>query len=313
MRHRYTAPVSFAARRSVRLLITDLDNTLFDWLGVWAASFSAMLQRLSRDSGIPISNLEAEFQAIHQKHGTVEYAFSINELPSLLKLHPGENLAERYEAAIMEFRTARRAQLQLYPGVFETLSGIRQTGCAIIGYTESFAFYSAYRIRKLDLDLLLDVVYSPADHDLPPHITLAQLRRYADERYQLRRTVHRHTPSGARKPNPNVLRKIVKDARVSLDNAIYVGDSLMKDVLMAQQAGVADAWAKYGFAPRRPEYELLKRVTHWSPADVAREKALSSHEVTPTHVLEDSFSELLRLFDFGGSDMPATTVTTRTS
>ncbi len=38
---------------------------------------------------------------------------------------------------------------------------------------------------------------------------------------------------------------------------IYVGDTLMKDVLMAQQAGVRDVWAKYGEAQASEEYDGL--------------------------------------------------------
>jgi phosphoglycolate phosphatase len=253
---------------------------------------------LVRDSGVPREVLEAEFRTIHQKHGTVEYAFSISELPSLIKQHPGEDLAVRYSTAILAFREARRERMRLYPTVRETLTVARQAGCKLVGYTESFAFYSAYRIRRLDLDLLLDAVYSPADHDLPPDVSRERVRRYPPEHYQLRGTEHHHTPSGERKPNPGILRSIVRSAGARVEDAVYIGDSLMKDVLMAQDAGVTDAWAKYGFSPTRDEYELLKRVTHWTDDDVARERSLSSRDVRPTHVLEWSFSELLNFCNF---------------
>jgi phosphoglycolate phosphatase len=283
------------------LLITDLDNTLFDWLDVWAASFSAMLQRLSDDSGVSKTTLEDEFRAVHQRHGTVEYALAINELPSLARLHPHADLSQVYSDAIDAFRAARRARLRLYPGVIDTLETIRQTGCRLVGYTESIAFYSAYRIKKLGLDVLLDRLYSPQDHDFPKGISPVQLRRYPPEHYELRRTAHFHTPVGERKPNAELLKGIVAEMDSSISETAYVGDSLIKDVLMAQEAGVADVWAKYGYSPTRPEYELLKRVTHWSVADVAREKALSSHDVKPTYVLEHAFSELLGLFSFSAA------------
>ena len=126
---------------------------------------SAMLHRLSDDSGVPVPVLESEFQIVHQRHGTVEYAFSIRELPSLVQMHPGEDLTERYARAIQEFREARRQHLRRYEGVTETLAEVRQAGCTIIGYTESLALYSAYRIRKLNLDLLLDRLYSLGELD----------------------------------------------------------------------------------------------------------------------------------------------------
>jgi phosphoglycolate phosphatase-like HAD superfamily hydrolase len=287
-----------AGKLPVQLMITDLDNTLFDWLDVWAASFSAMLEQLSDASGVPKGALEDEFRAVHQRHGTVEYALAINELPSLTRLHPNADLAEVYSDAVDAFRTARRERLRLYPGVIETLERIRQSGCRLVGYTESIAFYSAYRIKKLGLDVLLDRLYSPQDHDFPAGITPEQLRRYPPEHYELRRTTHFHTPVGERKPNAAILKSIVAEMNCDVSETAYVGDSLLKDVLMAQQADVADVWAKYGYSPARPEYELLKRVTHWTAEDVAHEKALSSHDVKPTYVLERSFSELLDLFAF---------------
>lgn len=284
-------------RKHVSLLVTDLDNTLFDWLGIWHASFSAMLEKLVQDSGVSRQTLEREFRTVHQKHGTVEYAFALGELPSL-GLAPDDDPVIRFGAAIQAFREARRASMRLYPSVMETLAAVRKGGSKIVGYTESFAFYSAYRLRRLDLDLLLDALYSPADHDFPETLTPADIRTYPANHYDLRRTRHHHTPPGERKPNPDILCSIVESVGAELDATVYVGDSLMKDVMMAQDAGIADVWAKYGYSPERPEYELLKRVTHWTDADVRREKQLSSREVRPTYVLENSFSELLELFEF---------------
>ena len=80
--------------------------------------------------------------------------------------------------------------------------------------------------------------------------------------------------------------------------AAYVGDSLMKDVAMAQSVGIKDVWAKYGSSHQKAEYELLRRVTHWTQEAVEKEKAISAREVAPTYVLEHSFAELLGLFEF---------------
>ena len=40
------------------VLITDLDNTLFDWVDIWHASFEAMLSEISKISGISIDALK---------------------------------------------------------------------------------------------------------------------------------------------------------------------------------------------------------------------------------------------------------------
>jgi phosphoglycolate phosphatase len=292
------------ARPAVTVLITDMDNTLFDWLGMWEAAFGAMLERLTADSGVPRETLEREFFALHQRHGTTEYAFAIQELPSLRARHPPAELPARYGAAIEAYRTMRRRTLALYPGVLDTLQTIRATGALVIAYTESRAYYADYRVRTLGLDGALDYLYSLPDHALPAGTTPSQIRRYPPEHFRLRSTVHRHTREGAWKPDASVLLEILRDVGADPRRAVYVGDSLVKDVAMAQAASVVDVFARYGDVRSRPGYALLRRVTHWSPAMLARSEALREADVHPTHVLADGFAELLAWVDFRGFAPP---------
>lgn len=278
-----------AARSFATVLVTDMDNTLFDWLGMWQAAFGAMLEHLMADSGVPRATLEAEFFAIHQRHGTTEYAFAIQELPSLRARHApdAEDLPGRYAAAIDAYRVMRRRTLALYPGVRETLRAVRAAGALVIAYTESRAYYADYRVRTLELDGALDYLYSLPDHALPEGVTASQIRRYPPEHYRLRSTVARHTREGTWKPDASVLRDILSDVGAEPAAAVYVGDSLIKDVTMAQAAGVLDVFARYGDVRSRPGYDLLRRVTHWSPAMLARSEGIREADVRPTHVLGD--------------------------
>ena len=83
-----------AILKTVSVVVTDLDNTLFDWFEIWHGPFKAMLDRLVADSGLDADTLIADFKAIHTKYGTVEYAFAIEELQSLREKHLGENLPQ---------------------------------------------------------------------------------------------------------------------------------------------------------------------------------------------------------------------------
>ena len=296
-----------AARSFATVLVTDMDNTLFDWLGMWQAAFGAMLEHLMADSGVPRATLEAEFFAIHQRHGTTEYAFAIQELPSLRARHApdAEDLPGRYAAAIDAYRVMRRRTLALYPGVRETLRAVRAAGALVIAYTESRAYYADYRVRTLELDGALDYLYSLPDHALPEGVTASQIRRYPPEHYRLRSTVARHTREGTWKPDASVLRDILSDVGAEPAAAVYVGDSLIKDVTMAQAAGVLDVFARYGDVRSRPGYGLLRRVTHWSPAMLARSEGIREADVRPTHVLGDGFAELLDHVEFRRFTPPA--------
>ncbi len=281
------------------VLITDLDNTLFDWVRLWVQCFSAMFSKIVEISGIDPNTLKHEIRAVHQKYGTSEYSFLIEELPSLQKKFPGEKLLDRFRPAIDAFREQRRTHLKLYPTVAETLLHVKGSGTMIVGYTESMAFYSNYRVRRLGLDGVFDFIFSPQDHDIPAGLSVDDIRRYPASYYQFRYTTHEHTPLGQIKPNVAVLSEIIQKIDATPDQCVYVGDSLMKDVAMAQELGVSNAWAQYGGAQHTPGYELLREVTHWPQEEVEREKKILERPKPPDVVLKDSFGEILDYFQFG--------------
>lgn len=280
-------------KREVSILITDLDNTLYDWVDIWYKSFSAMLEKLVDLSGISRETLISEFKAIHQRHATSEYAFSIEELPSLIAKHPGEDLSNLYIDAIMACRNARKKATRLYPGVQETLEAFKHGGALVIAYTESMAFYSRMRIKRLGLDGIIDVLYSPPDHELPNGVTPDKVRSQPGSYYEFEKTAERHTPQGKLKPSPEVLLEMVSRLGGKPDEAVYVGDDLLKDVSMAKSAGVLDVWAKFGQAHDTTEYELLKKVTHWTEDAVRRQREATPERIEPSVTLDESFAEIL--------------------
>lgn len=282
-------------------LITDLDNTLFDWVELWLNCFSSMLDSIVEISGIDKAKLLPEIAAVHQRHGTSEYSFLIDEVPSLQKVLKGRPATEVFAKSIQIYRSKRREHLRLYPTVAESLLKIKGRGTRIVGYTESMAFYSNYRVRRLGLDGVLDYVFCPEDHRLPAGLSADDLRHYPASHCGLKLTRQEFTPKGSKKPDAAVLNAIMADLELSKGDCVYVGDNLMKDVAMAVDCGVDAVWAKYGQAHKRPEYKLLQEVTHWTAEEVEREQKIKEREhVDPNFTLEDNFSEILDLFDFGG-------------
>jgi FMN phosphatase YigB (HAD superfamily) len=282
-----------------RVLITDLDNTLFDWVDLWYHCFSGMLNKIVEISGIPAEQLKPAIKRIHRRHGTSEYSFLIEEIPQLKAKFETHNLTQVFSPAIEAYQAERRKRLALYPHVAETLLKIRGRGALIIGYTESMAFYSNYRMRRLGLDGVIEKVFSPHDHDIPTSINPDDLRKYPASHYAFKYTIHTHTPRASKKPDVAVLEAIILDLGVPKDECAYVGDSLFKDMAMAQDAGVTDVWAKYGQAQQRSEYNLLREVTHWTDEDVEREKQITQRDVNPGITLSESFGQLLDYFEFG--------------
>ncbi|MEH0420217.1 HAD family hydrolase [Streptomyces sp. B21-083] len=286
-------------RPRATLLVTDLDNTLWDWFEAWHAAFSAMLHRLCELSNVPQEQLEREIQVVHRRRGTSEYTYLLNELPSLLDINPNSRPSDVYDEAIHAFSRERLRHTKLYAGVETTLRELAGRNVPVVAYTESVAYWAEWRIKRTGLDGLIQILYSSPDHDFPAGVGPGSLRTQPASWYGLRKTIHKHVPPGALKPDTGVLTSILADFSVDPAEAVYVGDSLMKDVAMAQEVGVQDVYARYGVSRHRDGYELLRRVSHWTDADIRREKELGARRpVSPTYVLTDDFSQLLAIFDF---------------
>jgi phosphoglycolate phosphatase len=286
-------------RLKARLLITDLDNTLFDWFSIWHASFASLMDAVSIVSGLPMDRLLADARTVHQRHGTSEYSFLLNEMACLKALHPNQEIGAVYADAIHQFRSARKSTMRLYPGVMATLEQIRKSGAPVVAYTDSFAFPSMRRMKALGLDGVVVALYSPPDHGTPEGMNLEDVRSLPPSEYEFANTDHRILPEGSAKPDPAVLSRICDDFDLPPSQVVYVGDSLIKDVAMAQAAGALDAWARYGESHHLQEYELLRKVSHWSDADIARERRLAAEtDIESTRTLRESFAELLDHFEF---------------
>ncbi len=90
---------------------------------------------------------------------------------------------------------------------------------------------------------------------------------------------------------------VPEEVRAVPEHTVYVGDSLSKDIAVAQQAGLADVYARYGVVEDHPGLALLRDVSQWAVV-AGQEKALATTQVTPTNILRDNLAELLPLFDF---------------
>jgi FMN phosphatase YigB (HAD superfamily) len=287
-------------RKKVDTLILDLDNTIFDWFEIWYANFSPIYAKIVELYEGDTAAALAAIRPIHQKARTSEYTFLIEDLAARdVSPNPIKGRSD-FGDALFAAREGRDAKTKLYPTVFQSLWDIKNTGVKVIAYTESLGFYSAYRLKRLGLDGVIDIMFCPEDHDTPSGVSLSQLRNRADESYGLQVTQILHTPKGELKPNVKILREIMNVANVEPSRCAYVGDSLFKDIAMARDAGIFDVYAKYGEAQRRPEYSLLQGVSHWTQEDVERERAINNSKLsfTPSATLHECFAEIFKFCDF---------------
>lgn len=277
----------------MKLLITDLDNTLYDWVSFYSQSFSAMAEELSKEINVPLDILLSEYKVIHQRFGNSEKPFATLELPSVISYF-GTNdkilLQRKLTRVFSAFSSKRNHTLKLYPTVRDTLNILRERGVKIVGHTESLEYNSLYRLYKLDVIDFFDHLYTIEDnHNLHPNPKNAKVISVKDD-FIIRLS------SAESKPNPKLLEHICLTENVDIKDAVYVGDSITKDISMAKSIGMKAVWARYGrqFAPEL--WEILVKITHWTDKDVEREEQLkeSFSRVKPDYSI-NSFAEILDL------------------
>ncbi|MFV5930074.1 HAD family hydrolase [Klebsiella aerogenes] len=276
-----------------KLLITDLDNTLYDWVSFYAQSFSAMFDKLVEILEVSRDELTNDFKKVHLKHGNSEYPFATLELESVKRKFNGvskEIILSELDEAFHAFNSVRKRTLVCYPGVLDTLEELKSRGVVIVGHTEAPVRNALFRLESLGLKKYLKHLYAPNDryYDDLDQNSKNWVESYGDFIFKL--------SEDEKKPNPNLLGDICYREGVDLKDAIYVGDSIIKDISMANSAGIESILASYG-KQHNPEYwDVLVSITHWSEDDVQREtklKELYSH-VIPTYSI-DKFCEILEV------------------
>lgn len=282
----------------MKILITDLDNTLWDWFNIWYNSFRPMLDELVTVTGLNPIMLVNEIRTVHQKHHTAEYSFVLQELPSLQALYGSDfGPIEQLPTVVEACREGRKKTMSLYPGVFDTLIYLKNKGWIIIGFTESQMYYSMQRIRKLGLDGVLDQLYAGGNHEIPDNIDLNNIRQKPDSDFELKHTTLKHLPFRLKKPHKEILLRILADQKVSepYHEVYFVGDSLIKDVSMAKMIPITAIHAKYGVSQNDSKYNLLRAVTHWTEEDVENERKIAKNagDIQADFILENNFGEII--------------------
>jgi len=280
---------------NIRLLVTDLDNTLYDWVTYFVPAFYAMMEKASALLSVPLDELLLEMKAVHQRHESSEHPFSLLDAPIVQRQLAHLTLDERKQYlndAFHAFNKIRKQSLKLYDGVYDTLQKISRSGAIIVAHTDADTANALYRIVRLGLAQVISRLYAPQKS--------AQSEYKFGDAPAVPGSYVRALPREDRKPNPKLLQDICRDYDVDPAETLYIGDSRIRDVLMANNAGVHSALALYGANFDRELWQKLVRVSHWTEADVKRENELLLHseEICPDVELAH-FSDLLTHFSFG--------------
>lgn len=302
MRHAVGTVRRTAPKPAIRLLITDLDNTLYDWVAWYARALMSMVARAGAIMGVSEEILLDELRDAFVDLGTVEQPRALLRLPCVQTAVGDHAVAsERLAPALAAFEDPRAAPGAL-PGARETLARMRSAGVPVVGHTEAAAPNAVRRLRQVGLEEGLVALFAgppvrrgPARTETEaPVDALAPAPPF--EVTRLEPALH--------KPNPATVLEICRRRGVSPTEVLYVGDNLERDVDMALQAGAHAAWAAYGTRHDPDDWARLVRVTHWTPSEVQQAMqppGRPSEDATGgphSVILERSLAEVFDHFEF---------------
>jgi len=310
-------------RGPIYAAILDLDNTLWDWVELYTPAAIAMVdqvaamlaQREADDEGTPAyeARVRAQKQSIvgdlHtflQGHDDVEVPFALADIGAVVRAFPGLGREERIQQLQPAFATFNkiRSDFMTYNGLYgynyqtqenPTLAALQRLsddGVILVAQSDALAINALNRLRKFNLlkyfHWLYAVELKNSEHPDPETGAYFQSLLQGDQP----RVVQ--VPPSERKPNPALLQDILRQINVSPEHALFVGDSLSKDVLMANQAGVFAVHAAYGLsylaAPQWATYgPFLSAIRDYRSGDL---------KGTPDVILTTSVNDLFRFFDF---------------
>ena len=247
-----------------RLVVFDIDDTLFDWLSMWSASFSDFLDGLERLSKLDRPSVRKTIRTFHQSVGTSEFPFSSADLKLLFP-----SLAEQDSQALADgLRASRKAGHHLFSGIRDLLAALLRHGDTVVLHTDAPSALAAARCEALGIGALVKCVYATANERFPngSRVSIPCDLVTIQER----------------KPDPRALRFVIEHNGAAAAEAVYVGDSLFRDIAMAKKCGVSDVYAKYGCDREGNAYNLLRAVSHWTQQDVESERRLAQEIVLPS-------------------------------
>lgn len=290
-----------------KLLVLDIDNTVFDWVSYYVQCMEALAAEVQRITGIPRLTLFQEAREVFAREGSIEYPFLIQELPSINAFY-GENvelmLKEAVQSGRLAFNQKAQSCLKPYQGVLETMAEIRQRypQLPIIALTDAPRYVAMWKLNKLGLLPYFSAVYGLPDPRIPvapesrkvkvdPEILMKHLEQ---RNFDFRGRV-RELPEDYEKPGTKGLKTVLMDYEMESHrrDVFWIGDNLRKDIGLGKNLGVHTAWAEYGTKISSSAKEALLL---FSPVqNVHKNVALdpqSDNSPKPDVVLQD-FSEIL--------------------
>jgi len=234
-----------------KVLIADADNTLYSWVDYIVPCLEAMVNTLSRLTGLPEDAIVESLKEVFEKHQTNEYAFVLQEAEIFAGLRARGR--EWFQEEIVRptryvFNRYRKMHLRLYPGVRSAFHRLVSRGVRIYVLSDAPAFSAEQRLKHLDLASCVTALYALKSYPVPPSPLLDPrvVNRIRAGYYRSRIGKVVEMPLEFEKPNPAGLQLLLEREGISKGMKLLA---------------VRTAIRKRGRLPEFRSYEKLKEFT----------------------------------------------------
>lgn len=241
-----------ADKKSVSLVVSDIDNTIADKFGAWGNALDAAMDKLAGLHGRDRADLEQDMLAHvpdSMKHISGPYIgkdlrMDVACTPSMKPTSPE---MEKEQEKIFHEWDKEKSKAELYEGVLATINKIKSSGAKFVLYTDSRESVCVPRLAKMGITAdMIDGLYVLPDlkdgqviHK-PVKGKAEELRNALGDKLVV-------LPPKTNKPNPKNMQKILDDMGVKdPSTAVMVGDNIRSDGTAAVTLGMNYAWQKGG-------------------------------------------------------------------
>jgi FMN phosphatase YigB (HAD superfamily) len=275
-------------RRTRSVLITDLDNTLYDFVSYYEAGLAAVIEELTSELRLARQEAIDQLREVFRLRGTIEYSFAIEDIREVRSL-PDSLRAEFVRHAVAAFWISAAQALQPYRTVVETLAHLHQQDVAIIAYTDAPMHEAMRRLHHLGCDTYLTGIVAQRGVRRGRRRSMLLLRELPGHATPSRSAsiVWRIGPDEL-KPNQQAYERIAAHLSFGASDIVVIGDSVPRDLIPALELGFTGVWARYGRRDRRSEGLLQSLVPSILP------EARGAPEIPASLPIADTFQDVVR-------------------
>jgi FMN phosphatase YigB (HAD superfamily) len=276
-----------------KLLITDLDNTLYNLIDYFGPSFRGMVHALSRVTKIDEEIFLKDFKQVFLKRESLEYSFGVQEL-EVFKTLPKERVFDLIELAQAVFKRARHKNLKPYDTVVETLEWLNEHDIIIVGMSNAPFYNAEIRLKQLFIDKYFYGLAARENLIVPDNeFTFEIVQKNEDGKYKSTKIKKRWVLKKEQlKPNTFGYKQIMEELRVAPENTFVIGDSMLKDVQPAIDIGANGIWAKYGEVCNQKNLDTVLSMTNWNQNEI---KQVFFDKHNEPELVANRFSDLKKI------------------